>query len=229
MRNVVVEDARAAVQGLKDGHTVMVGGFGNAGLPNAILKAVVETGVRDLTLISNNAGTVEDDLTLWFRARIVRKIVCSYPRGAKAFTELYRKGEVELELVPQGTLVERIRRGPGGVPRGGGGGAIGGFLSPVGVGTEFAKGKEVLHVGGRDYVLELPLKADFTFVKGRLADTVGNVTYNMTARNHCPAMATAAETTVVEVDRIVAAGELDPEAIVTPCIFVDRVFARATA
>lgn len=220
MRNVVVEDARAAVQGLKDGHTVMVGGFGNAGLPNAILKAVVETGVRDLTLISNNAGTVEDDLTLWFRARIVRKIVCSYPRGAKAFTELYRKGDVELELVPQGTLVERIRAG---------GAGIGGFLSPVGVGTEFAKGKEVLHVGGRDYILELPLKADFTFVKGKLADTVGNVTYNMTARNHCPAMATAAETTVVEVDRIVAAGELDPEAIVTPCIFVDRVFARATA
>jgi 3-oxoadipate CoA-transferase alpha subunit len=220
MRNVVVEDARAAVQGLKDGHTVMVGGFGNAGLPNAILKAVVETGVRDLTLISNNAGTVEDDLTLWFRARIVRKIVCSYPRGAKAFTELYRKGEVELELVPQGTLVERIRAG---------GAGIGGFLSPVGVGTEFAKGKEVLHVGGRDYILELPLKADFTFVKGKLADTVGNVTYNMTARNHCPAMATAAETTVVEVDRIVAAGELDPEAIVTPCIFVDRVFARAKA
>lgn len=220
MRNVVVEDARAAVQGLKDGHTVMVGGFGNAGLPNAILKAVVETGVRDLTLISNNAGTVEDDLTLWFRARIVRKIVCSYPRGAKAFTELYRKGDVELELVPQGTLVERIRAG---------GAGIGGFLSPVGVGTEFAKGKEVLHVGGRDYILELPLKADFTFVKGKLADTVGNVTYNMTARNHCPAMATAAETTVVEVDRIVAAGELDPEAIVTPCIFVDRVFARAKA
>ncbi|RTL69314.1 MAG: 3-oxoacid CoA-transferase subunit A [Hyphomicrobiales bacterium] len=220
MRNVVVEDARAAVQGLKDGHTVMVGGFGNAGLPLAILKAVVEAGVRDLTLISNNAGTVEDDLTLWFRAKIVRKIICSYPRGAKAFTELYRKGEVELELVPQGTLVERIRAG---------GAGMGGFPSPVGVGTDFAKGKQVLHVGGRDYILELPLKADFTFVKGKLADTVGNVTYNMTARNHCPAMATAAETTVVEVDRIVAAGELDPEAIVTPCIFVDRVFARAKA
>lgn len=220
MRNVVVENARAAVQGLKDGHTVMVGGFGNAGLPHDILKAVVETGVRDLTLISNNAGTVEDDLTLWFRAKIVRKIICSYPRGAKAFTELYRKGEVELELVPQGTLVERIRAG---------GAGMGGFLSPVGVGTEFAKGKDVLHVGGRDYILELPLKADFTFVKGKLADTVGNVTYNMTARNHCPAMATAAETTVVEVDRIVAAGDLDPEAIVTPCIFVDRVFARAKA
>lgn len=220
MRNVVVENARAAVQGLKDGHTVMVGGFGNAGLPHDILKAVVETGVRDLTLISNNAGTVEDDLTLWFRAKIVRKIICSYPRGAKAFTELYRKGEVELELVPQGTLVERIRAG---------GAGMGGFLSPVGVGTEFAKGKDVLHVGGRDYILELPLKADFTFVKGKLADTVGNVTYNMTARNHCPAMATAAETTVVEVDRIVAAGDLDPEAIVTPCIFVDRVFVRAKA
>lgn len=218
MRNVVVKDAAAAVAGLKDGQTVMIGGFGNAGLPTQVLRAMVETGARDLTLISNNAGTVEDDLTLLFRARMVRKIICSYPRGAKVFTEQYRRGEVELELVPQGTFIERIRAG---------GAGLGGFLSPVGLGTDFEKGKEKITAGGREYILELPLKADFTFVKGKFADTLGNVTYNQTARNHCPAMATAAETTVVEVDRIVEAGALDPEAIVTPCIFVDRVFARA--
>ena len=218
MRNVVVKDARAAVEGLRDGHTVMVGGFGNAGLPKSILGAVIDTGVRNLTLISNNAGSTDDDLTLWFRAKIVRKIICSYPRGAKAFTEQYRAGAVELELVPQGTMIERIRAG---------GAGIGGFLSPVGIGTQFEQGKDKITVGGRDYLLELPLRADFTFVKGKLADPLGNVTYNMTARNHCPAMATAAETVVVEVDRIVDVGELDPEAVVTPCIFVDRVFARS--
>lgn len=221
MRNVVVGTEAAAVAGLRDGHVVMVGGFGGAGLPRSIIKAVAELGVRDLTLISNNAGAGgDDDLSLWFRQRMVRKIICSYPRSARDFAVQYREGTVELELLPQGTLVERIRAG---------GAGLGGFLSPVGVGTVFARGKEKITVGGRDFLLELPLRADFAFVKGRTADTFGNVTYNKAARNHCAVMATAAETVAVEVDRIVEAGGLDPESIVTPCIFVDRVFARTAA
>ncbi|MGY4281442.1 3-oxoadipate CoA-transferase alpha subunit [Bradyrhizobium sp. LM2.7] len=160
-----------------------------------------------------------DDLSLWFEARIVRKIVCSYPRSAKQFADQYRAGTVELELVPQGTLVERIRAG---------GAGLGGFLSPVGLGTVFADDKEKIIVDGREFILELPLRADFAFVRGHLADTLGNVTYNKTARNHCAVMATAGRTVAVEVDRVVEVGDLDPEAIVTPCIFVDRVFARSS-
>jgi 3-oxoadipate CoA-transferase alpha subunit len=218
MRNVVVKDAEAAVEGIKDGQTVMVGGFGGAGLPMDAIKAVLDKGVRDLVVISNNAGSSGDDLSLWFGAKIVRKIICSYPRNAQQFAEQYRTGAVELELVPQGTLVERIRAG---------GAGLGGFLSPVGVGTVFADNKEKITVQGREFILELPLRADFTLVKGRLADSLGNVTYNKTARNHCAVMATAGETVAIEVDRIVEVGDLDPEAIVTPCIFVDRVYARS--
>jgi len=215
VRNVVVDGAQSAVAALRDGNTVMVGGFGGAGLPRTLIKAVLETGVRDLTVISNNAGSGGDDLTLWFEARVVRKVICSYPRSAKAFAEQYRAGEVELELVPQGTLVERIRAA---------GAGLGGFLSPVGVGTVFEQGKRKIEIDGKAYLLELPLRADFAFLKGRRADTLGNITYNKTARNHQPVMATAAATVAVEVDEIVAAGTLDPEAIVTPCVFVDRVF-----
>lgn len=218
MRNVVVANAAAAVEGLRDGDVVMVGGFGGAGLPRAIVRAVADLGVRGLTLISNNAGTEGDDLSLWFRSRIVSKIICSYPRNSKDFTAQYRAGAVEMELVPQGTLVERIRAG---------GAGLGGFLSPVGIGTVFEHGKQKVDVGGRTYLLETPLKADFAFVKGKVADTLGNVVYNMTARNHCAVMATAADIVAVEVDRVVEPGELDPEAIVTPCIFVNRVFARS--
>ena len=218
MRNVVVRDAEAAVEGIKDGQTVMMGGFGGAGLPKDVIKAVLDKGVRDLVVISNNAGSADDDLSAWFGAKIVRKIICSYPRSAKQFAEQYRAGSVELELVPQGTLVERIRAG---------GAGLGGFLSPVGVGTVFADGKEKIMVGGREFILELPLRADFTFVKGHLADSLGNVTYNKTARNHCAVMATAGETVAIEVDRVVETGQLDPESIVTPCIFVDRVFVRS--
>ncbi|WP_213775816.1 3-oxoacid CoA-transferase subunit A [Bradyrhizobium sp. dw_78] len=217
MRNVVVENAREAVAGIKDGDTVMMGGFGGAGLPTGVIEAVLDTGVRELTIISNNAGASGPDLSLWFAAGIVRKIICSYPRNAEAFAQRYRAGEVELELVPQGTLVERIRAG---------GAGLGGFLSPVGVGTVFAEGKRAIDVDGRGYILELPLRADFSFVKGRQADALGNVTYNKTARNHCAVMATAATTVAVEVDEIVEVGTMDPEAIVTPCIFVDRVYMR---
>jgi len=217
MRNVTVEGAEAAIAGLRSGDTVMVGGFGGAGLPRAIVRAVAEAGVRDLTVISNNAGSEGDDLSLWFRRNIVRKIICSYPRRAKEFTAQFRAGETELELVPQGTLVERIRAG---------GAGLGGFLSPVGVGTVFERGKQKINVGGRDFLLELPLRADFSFIKGKAADVFGNVTYNKTARNHCVVMATAAKTVAVEVDSIVDPGSLDPESIATPCIFVDRVFVR---
>jgi 3-oxoadipate CoA-transferase, alpha subunit len=217
VRNVVVNDADEAVAGLKDGHTVLMGGFGGAGLPRQLIQAVLRTGARDLTVISNNAGADSDDLSLWFAAGIVRKMVCSYPRSAVAFTERYRKGEVELELVPQGTLIERIRCG---------GAGIGGFLSPVGVDTVFEQGKQKLLVDGRPYILELPLRADFALLRGAKADSLGNVVYNKTARNYSPVMATAAGTTVFEVDAVVQPGELDPEAIVTPCIFVNRVFSR---
>lgn len=220
MRNVVVSDADAAVAGLQDGDTVLMGGFGGAGLPRQIIQSVLRAGVKNLTVISNNAGADADDLSLWFAAGIVRKMVCSYPRSAVAFTERYRKGEVELELVPQGTLIERIRCG---------GAGIGGFLSPVGIDTVFEQGKQTMEVEGRRYILELPLKAGFAFLKGLKADTLGNVVYNKTARNYSPIMATAAKTTVFEVDEIVEAGGLDPEAIVTPCIFVNRVFARRPA
>ncbi|WP_245285351.1 3-oxoacid CoA-transferase subunit A [Bradyrhizobium sp. WSM3983] len=203
---------------IKDGHTVMVGGFGGAGLPKGVITAVLDAGVRELVVISNNAGSSDDDLSLWFGAGIVRKIICSYPRNAQQFAEQYRAGTVELELVPQGTLVERIRAG---------GAGLGGFLSPVGVGTVFADGKEKIAAQGREFILELPLRADFTFIKGNLADSLGNITYNKSARNHCAVMATAGDTVAVEVDRIVDVGELDPENIVTPCIFVDRVFTRS--
>jgi len=220
VRNVVVKNADEAVAGLRDGQTVLVGGFGGAGLPRALIQSVLRTGVKNLTVISNNAGADADDLSLWFSAGIVRKMICSYPRSAVAFTERYRKGEVELELVPQGTLIERIRCG---------GSGIGGFLSPVGVDTVFEQGKQMLEIGGRFWLLELPLRADFALLKGRLADTLGNVVYNKTARNYSPVMATAADITVFEVDEIAEPGALDPEAIITPCIFVNRVFARSTA
>lgn len=215
MRNVKVKDAAAAISGLQDGHTVMVGGFGGAGLPRELIEAVLALGVRNLTLISNNAGANGRDLSLWFEARIVRKIICSYPRSAKAFGEQYKAGTVELELVPQGTLVERIRAG---------GAGLGGFLSPVGVGTVFEKGKRKLEVGGREYLLETPLRADFTLLKARQVDALGNINYNKSARNHSVVMATAGATVAVEADEIVEVGEMDPEGVVTPCIFVDRVF-----
>lgn len=220
MRNVVVDGADAAIAGLRDGAIVMVGGFGGAGLPRRLIRAVLDAGVRDLTVISNNAGSGGMDLSAWFEAKIVRKIVCSYPRSAVAFGEQYRAGQVELELVPQGTLVERIRAG---------GAGLGGFLSPVGVGTEFEVGKRLIEVGGRNYLLEVPLKADFALLRGRASDTLGNIVYNKTARNHQAVMATAAETVVVEVGQIVEPGALDPESIVTPCIFVDRVFVPESA
>lgn len=215
MRNVIVNNALKAIEGLKDGHTVMVGGFGGAGLPRELLEATLELGVRNLTLISNNAGANGRDLSLWFEAKIVRKIICSYPRSAIAFGEQYKNGTVELELVPQGTLVERIRAG---------GAGLGGILSPVGIGTVFEKGKQKIAVNGKDFLLETPLRADFALLRARQADSLGNINYNKSARNHSVVMATAADVVAVEAAELVKTGEMDPEGIVTPCIFVDRVF-----
>lgn len=215
MRNVIVDNALKAIEGLKDGHTVMVGGFGGAGLPRELLEATLALGVRNLTLISNNAGANGRDLSLWFEAKIVRKIICSYPRSAIAFGEQYKNGTVELELVPQGTLVERIRAG---------GAGLGGILSPVGIGTVFEKGKQKIAVNGKDFLLETPLRADFALLRARQADSIGNINYNKSARNHSVVMATAADVVAVEAAELVKTGEMDPEGIVTPCIFVDRVF-----
>lgn len=218
MRNVIVGDLAKAVEGLRDGSAVMMGGFGGAGLPRGLVEAVLELGVRDLTVISNNAGADGDDLSLWFRAGIVRKMICSYPRAAKEFAARYEEGSVELELVPQGTLIERIRCA---------GSGLGGFFTPVAVGTQLAEGKEVrIMDDGRSYLLEKPLGADFALLRGHRADALGNVSYRKTARNYSPIMAMAAKTVVFEVDEVVSVGAIDPECVVTPCIFVDRVVQR---
>lgn len=214
MRDVRVSTYAEAVDGLVDGVSVMVGGFGGAGLPHGLIQAVLDKGSRGLTVISNNAGADADDLTLWFEANIVSKMICTYPRAAKAFAQRYRSGECELELVPQGTLIERIRCA---------GAGLGGFFTPVGVGTRLADGKEVRVLDGKEFVFERALRADFALLRGHRADSMGNVTYNKTARNYSPVMAMAAGTTVVEVSELVEVGGLDPEEVVTPCIFVKRV------
>ncbi|AOY92604.1 3-oxoadipate CoA-transferase [Cupriavidus sp. USMAA2-4] len=205
-----------AVAGLRDGATLMVGGFGSAGLPAALINAVLDQGARGLTVVSNNAGFDNEGVASLIAAGRVRKLVCSYPltAGATAFRDAYRRGEVELELVPQGTLVERIRCA---------GAGLGGFLSPITVGTPLAEGKTVQEVGGVAYVLELPLRADFALVRAHCADRLGNLSYRLAGRNFNPVMATAAEVVVAEVDSMVEAGALDPEQVVTPGIFVDRV------
>jgi 3-oxoadipate CoA-transferase alpha subunit len=211
-----VRDVRAAIEGIKDGATVMVGGFGGSGFPTALVEALVEARCRDLTIISNNAGEAVKGLAALFGAGLVRKIVCSYPRSTtdSAFRELYLQGAVTLELVPQGTLAERIRAG---------GAGIGAFYTPTGLGTTLAAGKEVRRIDGRDYLLEMPLRADMAFIRADRADRWGNLTYRKTGRNFGPEMAMAAAVTVAEVREMVELGALEPEAVVTPGIFVDRV------
>ncbi|MEM8836407.1 MAG: 3-oxoacid CoA-transferase subunit A [Planctomycetota bacterium] len=212
--------AAEAVADVFDGASVMVGGFGEAGSPVELIHALIDQGAKDLTVISNNTGSGEVGLAALLKARRVTKVVCSFPRTANStvFPELYREGFTELELVPQGTLAERIRAGGAGVAA---------FYTPTAVGTPLGEGKEVREFDGRAHLLEHGLTADFALIKGRLADTHGNVLYNKTARNFGPPMAMAARTTIVQVERIVEAGELDPEAIVTPGIFVERVVAIA--
>jgi len=216
MINKIVPGVAEAVAGIQDGSTVLVGGFGGAGQPMALIDALIEQGAKDLTIVNNNAGNAEIGLAALMKAGRVRKIICSFPRQADSyvFDELYRSGKLELELVPQGTLAERVRAG---------GAGIGGFYTRTGVGTMLAQGKEVRTIHGEDYLFEAPIKADVAFIKAKCGDRWGNLTYNKTARNFGPVHATAAGLTVAQVDTIVELGELDPEAVVTPGIFVQRV------
>ena len=214
----VVATAAEAVAGIGDGATVMVGGFGAAGQPVELLDALVEGGARDLTIVNNNAGNGDFGLAALIREGRVRKVICSFPRQSDSwhFDERYRAGDLELELVAQGNLAERIRAA---------GAGIGGFFTPTGYGTLLAEGKEVREIDGRHYVLELPLRADVALVKAHVADEAGNLTYRKTARNFGPIMAAAATTTVVQVAEVVPVGALDPENVITPAIYVDRVVA----
>jgi 3-oxoadipate CoA-transferase, alpha subunit len=205
-----------AVEGIEDGATVLVGGFGASGVPVELVHALLDRGTTDLTIVTNNAGSGETDVAALLRERRVRRIVCSYPRSAGSiwFEERWRAGEVELELVPQGTLSERMRAAAAG---------LGGFFTPTGADTQLAEGKEVRIIDGRRHVFEEPLPGDVALVKAARADRWGNLVYRTAARNFGPTMAAAAALTVVQVDEFVELGGLDPEAIVTPGIFVDRV------
>lgn len=205
-----------AVADIFDGAVVMVGGFGAAGQPAELLDALIRRQPRDLTLISNNAGNGDYGLAALLKAGCVKKVICSFPRQTDSwvFDDLYRRGEVELELVPQGNLAARIQAG---------GSGLGAIFTPTGFGTELAAGKETRHIDGKDYVLEYPLKADFALIKALKADRWGNLVYDKTGRNFGPIMAAAARCTIAQVSEIVALGELDPEAVVTPGIFVQRV------
>ncbi len=216
MIDKIVASPTAAVDGIPDGAVVMVGGFGGSGMPNELVDALIEQGARDLTIINNNAGNGETGLAALLKARRVRKVVCSFPRqvDSHVFDGLYRAGELELELVPQGNLAERIRAA---------GAGIGGFFTPTGYGTPLAEGKETRVFDGKPMVFETALHADFALVKALRADRWGNLTYRKTARNFGPVMAMAARCTVVQVDEVVELGAFDPEIVVTPGIFVDRV------
>jgi 3-oxoadipate CoA-transferase alpha subunit len=206
----------SAVADIHDGATVMIGGFGNAGMPSSLIDALIAQGARELTIVNNNAGNGETGLAALLKAKRVRKIICSFPRQADShhFDALYRAGEIELELTPQGNLAERIRAA---------GAGIGGFFTPTGYGTTLAEGKETRLIDGRHYVLESPIHADYALIKALKGDRWGNLVYRKTARNFGPIMAMAAKTTIAQVLDVVDLGELDPEHIVTPGIFVQRV------
>src|SRR5215207_2551985 len=213
---IVVADADEAVDGIADGSTVLIGGFGPAGQPVELIDALIRSGVQDLTVVNNNAGNGRVGLAALLANGQVRKIICSYPRQADSyvFDELYRAGKVELELVPQGNLAERMRAA---------GAGIGAFFCPTGVGTSLSEGKERRTIDGRDYVLEYPIRGDVALIGAHIGDRAGNLLYRKTARNFGPVMATAAAVTVAEVSRVVDAGAIDPEHVVTPGIYVDRL------
>ena len=216
MIDKTVKSLADAVAGIRDGATVMIGGFGGAGQPAELVDALIEQGAKDLTIVNNNAGNGETGLAALLKAGRVRRIVCSFPRqdDSHVFDALYRAGKIELELVPQGNLAERIRAA---------GAGIGAFFTPTGYGTELARGKETRRIDGRDHVLEHPIRADVALIKALRGDRWGNLVYRKAARNFNPIMATAAATTVAQVDEIVELGALDPEHIVTPGIHVTRV------
>jgi len=212
----VAASVEEALRGVADGATVMIGGFGTAGIPLELIDGLIAQGARDLTVVNNNAGNGDHGLAALLKAGRVRKIICSFPRQADSwvFDGLYRSGKIELELVPQGNLAERIRAA---------GAGIGAFFTPTGYGTELARGKETREIGGRQYVLEYPIRADLALIKAERGDRWGNLVYRKAARNFGPVMAMAAKKTVATVHEIVELGALDPEAIVTPGIFVTHV------
>jgi 3-oxoadipate CoA-transferase alpha subunit len=211
----------AAVADIHDGASVMIGGFGTAGMPDQLIDALIAHGARDLTIINNNAGNGETGLAALLKARRVRKIICSFPRQTDShhFDALYRAHEIELELVPQGNLAARIQAA---------GAGLGAIFTPTGYGTLLAEGKETREINGRHYVLEYPIHADVALIKAQQGDRWGNLVYRKTARNFGPIMAMAARCTIAQVSEIVPLGALDPEAIVTPGIFVQRVVAAAS-
>lgn len=216
MIDKTVHSAEAAVADIHDGATVMIGGFGTAGMPVELIDALIARGARDLTIVNNNAGNAESGVAALIREKRVRKIICSFPRQTDSwhFDRAWRGGEIELELVPQGNLAERIRAA---------GAGIGAFYTPTGFGTDLAKGKETRTFDGRDYVLEHPIRADFALIKALRGDRWGNLVYRKTARNFGPVMATAAAVTIAQVREIVNLGDLDPESVVTPGLFVRRI------
>ncbi len=216
MINKQWDSLKSAVADIRDGDVVMIGGFGSSGIPLQLIEALRQHGARELTIISNNAGVREEGIAALLRDRLVRKMVCSFPRSAGSvwFERLYEEGAIELELVPQGTLGERIRAA---------GAGLGGFYTPTGYGTQLAEGKETRVIDGKGYVLEFAMPADVALIRADKADLWGNLTYNTAGRNFNPLMAMAARTTIVEVASVVGVGELDPEHIVTPGIFVNRV------
>ena len=216
MRTLITDDADAAVAGIADGSTILIGGFGMAGMPVILIDALIRQGAGELTVVNNNAGNGDTGLAALLAAGRVRKMICSFPRQSDSyvFDGLYRAGKIELELVPQGNLAERMRAA---------GAGIGAFYGPSGVGTPLAEGKEQRTIDGRDYLLEYPIKGDVALIGAYVADRMGNLVYRKTARNFGPVMATAAALTIAEVHRVVEIGQIDPEVVVTPGIFVDRI------
>lgn len=216
MINKIVASVAEALADVKDGSTILVGGFGTAGLPNALIDGLIEQGARDLVVVNNNAGNGYTGLAALLKTERVRKVICSFPRQSDSyvFDELYRAKKIELELVPQGNLAERIRAA---------GAGVGAFFTPTGFGTLLAEGKETRHINGRDYVLEYPIFGDVALISADRGDRWGNLTYNKTARNFGPIMATAAKLAIAQVRETVELGAIDPEAVVTPGIFVQRV------
>jgi 3-oxoadipate CoA-transferase, alpha subunit len=216
MINKIASSIAQALAGTQDGATVMIGGFGTAGIPNELIDGLIAQGAKDLTIVNNNAGNGDEGLAALLKAGRVRKIICSYPRQADSyvFDALYRSGKVELELVPQGNLAERIRAA---------GAGIGAFFTLTGYGTALAKGKEAREINGKHYVLEMPIHADVALIKAERGDRWGNLTYRKAARNFGPVMAMAAKKTVATVHEIVELGALDPEHIITPGLFVHQI------
>lgn len=216
MISKIARSVADALAGVGDGATVLIGGFGTAGIPNELIQGLIAQGAKDLTVVNNNAGNGDAGLAALLNAGRVRKIICSFPRqtDSHVFDALYRSGKLELELVPQGNLAERLRAA---------GAGIGGFFSPTGFGTELARGKETREINGRQYVLELPIHGDVALIKAERGDRWGNLVYRKAARNFGPVMAMAAKHTVATVHEIAELGELDPEHIVTPGIFVHQI------